>query len=86
MSKTPAQRKRAGTAFLDAGIWLLFFALLVPAGFAGYEIGHSTSHAGPRVSASAAHSAPAQTPWSLENGDLFNTRRTRDSSITSASG
>ena len=84
MSKTPAQRKRAGTAFLDAGIWLLFFALLVPAGFAGYEIGHSTSHAGPRVSASAAHSAPAQTPWSLENGDLFNTRRTRDSSITSA--
>jgi glucose dehydrogenase len=27
---------------------------------------------------------PAQTPWSLQNSDLFNTRRSRDSSITSA--
>ena len=41
-------RKRAWTdRFLEAGIWLLFFALLVPAGFAGYEIGRSTSHTPP---------------------------------------
>jgi hypothetical protein len=30
--------------FLEVGIWFLFFALLVPAGFAGYEIGLATSH------------------------------------------
>jgi hypothetical protein len=29
--------------FLEVGIWLLFFALLVPAGFTGWAIGHSTS-------------------------------------------
>ncbi len=29
--------------FLEVGIWLLFFALLAPAGFTGWAIGHSTS-------------------------------------------
>ena len=29
--------------FLEVGIWLLFFALLVPAGFTGWAIGYSTS-------------------------------------------
>jgi hypothetical protein len=29
--------------FLEVGIWLLFFALLVPAGFVGYEIGRATA-------------------------------------------
>jgi hypothetical protein len=29
--------------FLEVGIWFLFFALLVPAGFVGYEIGRSIS-------------------------------------------
>jgi hypothetical protein len=33
--------------FLEVGIWLLFFALLVPAGFAGYEIERSVSHTPP---------------------------------------
>jgi len=28
-------------AFLDAGIWLLFFALLIPAGVIGWVIGHA---------------------------------------------
>ncbi len=28
-------------AFLDVGIWLLFFALLIPAGVIGYVIGQS---------------------------------------------
>jgi hypothetical protein len=27
-------------AFLDAGIWLLFIALLIPAGVVGWVIGH----------------------------------------------
>jgi hypothetical protein len=27
--------------FLDVGIWLLFFALLIPAGLAGWAIGHT---------------------------------------------
>jgi outer membrane protein assembly factor BamB len=87
MSRTPAQRKRAEDAFLEVGIWLLLFALLVPAGFVGYAIGNATSHAKTSVRASATRTAaatPSQTPWSLQNGDLFNTRRTRDSSITAA--
>jgi outer membrane protein assembly factor BamB len=86
MSRTPTQRKRAKDGFLEVGIWLLLFALLVPAGLVGYEIGRSTSHAEPTARARAAHravAAPAQTPWSLQNGDVFNTRKTPDSSITS---
>jgi hypothetical protein len=27
-------------AFLQVGIWLLFFALLIPAGVVGWAIGH----------------------------------------------
>jgi outer membrane protein assembly factor BamB/mono/diheme cytochrome c family protein len=82
MNRTPAQKRRAETAFLEVGIWLLFFALLVPAGVVGYAIGRSTSHAATRPASQAATSL--QTPWSLQNGDLFNTRKTRNSSITSA--
>lgn len=37
------RKRNATTGFLEVGIWLLFFALLVPAGFAGWAIGHSTS-------------------------------------------
>jgi hypothetical protein len=67
MSRTPAQRERAEDAFLEVGIWLLFFALLVPAGFVGYAIGNATSHAEKSVrppATRAAVAAPAQTPWS----------------------
>jgi hypothetical protein len=32
-------RDRRIDLFLNAGIWLLFIALLVPAGFVGWEIG-----------------------------------------------
>jgi hypothetical protein len=42
MKTTSRERHRVNT-FLDGGIWLLFFALLVPAGFVGYEIGRSTA-------------------------------------------
>jgi hypothetical protein len=41
--KTGSDKRDWTNAFLDVGIWLLFFALLVPAGFAGYEIGRSTA-------------------------------------------
>jgi quinohemoprotein ethanol dehydrogenase len=34
------RNRRFVDAFLDVGLWLLFFALLVPAGLVGYEIGH----------------------------------------------
>jgi quinohemoprotein ethanol dehydrogenase len=34
-------RRTARDAFLEAGIWVLFAALLVPAGVVGYVIGHS---------------------------------------------
>jgi len=69
--------------FLEAGIWLLFFALLVPAGLVGYAIGRSTSHAKAATGAPPA-TPPHGTPWPLQNGDLFNTRETHGSSITSA--
>src|SRR6266516_2246511 len=59
MSRTPAQRKRAEDAFLEVGIWLLFFALLVPAGFVGYAIGNATSHAQTSVRAPTPHAAIA---------------------------
>src|SRR5690242_1164247 len=38
-------RKRSWVdSFLEVGIWLLFFALLVPAGFVGWAIGHGENH------------------------------------------
>ena len=33
--------------FLEVGIWLLFFALLAPAGFVDYEIGRAQSAPAP---------------------------------------
>jgi outer membrane protein assembly factor BamB len=79
--KTPDRKKRARDAFLEVGIWLLFFALLVPAGVVGYAIGRSTGHA---EASARPPEAPAQTPWQLQNGDLSNTRNTRNAAITSA--
>jgi mono/diheme cytochrome c family protein len=66
MSRTPEERSRARTNFYEGGIWLLLFALLVPAAFVGYEIGRST-----RPAATTVVQTPTQTPWPLENGDLF---------------
>ena len=36
-----ARQRPWSSGFLEAGIWLLFFALLVPAGVVGWVIGHS---------------------------------------------
>jgi outer membrane protein assembly factor BamB len=76
-----APRKRPRESFFEVGIWLLLVVLLVPAAFVGYQIGRSTRHTTTSVGATSAAGA---TPWSLENGDLSNTRLTRGSSITSA--
>jgi len=87
VSRTPAQRRRARSRFLEGGIWLLLFALLVPAAFVGYAVGRSTRHSETTVAApttSAAAQASAGVPWSLQNADRFNTRNTRRSTITSA--
>src|SRR3954447_14422163 len=35
------RRRRWVNGFLDVGVWLLFFALLVPAALVGYYVGHS---------------------------------------------
>jgi hypothetical protein len=61
---TPRQKSRWTDGFLEGGIWLLFFALLVPAGVGGWAIGHSDSKPARTVTvtgaAPAAHAAPAR--------------------------
>ena len=57
-------RRNAGTTAGEVLLWLLFFALLVPAGFTGWAIGHYT--AGEKKTATrtvtVAAPAPATTP------------------------
>jgi outer membrane protein assembly factor BamB len=91
VSASPAQRKKERRIddFLEVGIWLLFFALLVPAGFAGWAIGRATDKRTVTVTrivtgAAAPAAAAASVPWTLPNGDLFNTRVTRGARISSA--
>ena len=74
-------RDAARTGFLDAGIWLLFFALLIPAGIVGYAIGHGTRHTS---TSSAPKAAAAGVPWTMANSDLSNTRVTPHTPISSA--
>jgi outer membrane protein assembly factor BamB/cytochrome c5 len=86
MSTTRTQRRKARNAFFEVGFWLLFFALLVPAGVVGYAIGRSTNSAEASVAAPAGDtgSTVPGPQWSLQNGDVFNTRETHNASITSA--
>jgi hypothetical protein len=42
MTDTTAEKNDKQTIFLNVGIWLLFFALLIPAVAVGYAIGHGT--------------------------------------------
>jgi hypothetical protein len=72
--------------FLEVGIWLLFFALLVPAGLVGFAIGRSTAHPHATVGtrATADGSASQGKPWSRPNGDPFNTRATTGGRISAA--
>jgi outer membrane protein assembly factor BamB len=79
------QQDGAVDGFLQAGIWLLFFALLIPAAVVGYVYGHGTkSDKESGSSASAVASATAAVPWTLPNGDVTNTRVTHGTTITSA--
>jgi hypothetical protein len=54
MKMTSRTDDRAGM-FLEIGIWLLFFALLVPAGIVGYVIGRDA-----RPVDRSGHDAPAR--------------------------
>lgn len=38
---SPERKRKAEDMFLEAGVWLLFFALLVPSGLVGYLIGRA---------------------------------------------
>ena len=58
MAREP-RRRRFWDAFLDVGIWLLFFALLVPVGAAGYVIGQSRAE---DEAAQDARPSPTETP------------------------
>jgi len=78
-----SKRDRRINAFLNVGIWLMFIALLVPAGVVGWAIGRHDS--GTKAAAAVAKPAAVSAlPWSLPNGDLVNTRATRHTPISAA--
>jgi len=81
MSKPPSWKPDRVDGFLAGGIWLLFFALLVPAGVVGWVVGHGSSQTTTRTVTVAGRAAAA--PWPLENGDLANTRVTHGAAISS---
>ena len=91
MSASPAERKKERRIddFLEVGIWLVFFALLVPAGLVGWAVGRATDKRTVTVTrtvtaAAAAPAAAPPVPWTLQKGDLFNTRVARGTRISSA--
>src|SRR3954469_21348768 len=53
------RRRSWVNGFLDVGVWLLFFALLVPAGLVGYFIGHSDKQKEKVVTRTPAQAAAA---------------------------
>ena len=79
--RPPANRDAVDT-FLTVGIWVLFVALLVPAGVVGWVIGHDSAHTTTVTQTSAASPAPVATAWTLENGDLRNTRVTHGTTLS----
>jgi outer membrane protein assembly factor BamB/cytochrome c5 len=80
---TDARQDRFVDGFLDAGIWLLFIALLVPAGVVGYVIGHGSRDKS-ATQAPPAQPAAGSIPWTLPNGDLLNTRVTHGTRISAS--
>jgi outer membrane protein assembly factor BamB len=78
------QRRRFIDGFLEVGIWLLFFALLVPAGVTGWAVGHYTGHTKTITVAAASARPGTAVPWSLPNGDLSNTRAVQRTPINAA--
>jgi alcohol dehydrogenase (cytochrome c) len=61
MARRERPPRRWYEAFMDAGIWLLFFALLVPAGVVGYAIGKNRGEDAAKQEAAAGPS-PTETP------------------------
>ena len=59
-----SERRRSGWygAFLDAGIWILFALLLLPAGLVGYAIGKDQASDEPATTAEQAADNATQTP------------------------
>ena len=56
-----AKRRRFRDGFLEVGIWLLFFVLLVPAGIVGYAIGNDDDGGGTKTVTVGADGAPIKT-------------------------
>ena len=59
-----SERRKSGWygAFLDAGIWVLFALLLLPAGLVGYAIGKDQASDEPATTAEQAADNATQTP------------------------
>jgi outer membrane protein assembly factor BamB len=81
---TDARQSRFVDGFPDAGIWLLFLALLVPAGVVGYVIGHGSRDTSVHQTAAEAPSSAGAIPWTRPNGDLLNTRVTHGTRISAS--
>jgi alcohol dehydrogenase (cytochrome c) len=82
-----ARHRRIWDGFLDVGLWLLFFALLVPAGLVGYAIGtHREDKSGSPAAAAPSTIKPApafsadeltrepKDAWLTNGGSLLNQR------------
>jgi outer membrane protein assembly factor BamB len=78
------RQSRFVDGFLSAGIWLLFLALLVPAGVVGWVIGHGTRGESTTHASNAAPAAVTAVPWTMPNGDLLNTRVTHGTRISAS--
>jgi mono/diheme cytochrome c family protein len=80
-----AERKRdPAVTFGEVFVWLLFFALLVPAGVVGWAIGHSSS-SGRTVTRTITVAAPA-TSTSVATTSVATTTKTTPASSNSAKG
>jgi len=78
-----ARKWRALFSRGDARVWVAALALLMIGGFIGWVVGYGSTGTS-TVTTSAAPSASAGRPWTLENGDLLNTRVVQQTPISAA--
>ena len=64
------RKRRFWDGFLDVGIWLLFFALLLPAAIVGYAIGHDDG-GGARTVTVGEDGKPIVKPAEIEAAPAF---------------